>query len=142
MYQFKNYNLDSTMGGIQLGGRGDVKFDNFVLVKDKYARDNNMYLLDQAKIGELVRRDFTWITSGEVNGVLQRRPGTELYEGIINKYADMYVDAWKCHAVIKNCKVHAGGYLSYGADGLPKGSTINITNNNNIEVPSTPEAEG
>ena len=120
MYQFKNYNLDSTMNGVQLGGRGDIKFDNFVLVKDKYARDNNMYMLDQAKIGELVRRDFTWITSGEVNGVLQRRPGTEMYEGIMNKYADMYIDAWKCHAVIKNCKVHSGGYLSYGSDGLPK----------------------
>jgi hypothetical protein len=119
MYQFKNYNLDSVQNGLQLGGRGDIRFDNFVLCKDKYARDNNMYMLDQAKIGELVRRDFTWITSGEVNGVLQRRPGTEMYEGIMNKYADMYIDAWKCHAVIKNCKVHTGGYLSYGDNGLP-----------------------
>ena len=124
MYQFKNYNLDSTMGGIQLGGRGDVKFDNFVLVKDKYARDNNMYLLDQAKIGELVRRDFTWITSGEVNGVLQRRPGTEMYEGIMNKYADMYIDAWRCHAVLKNCAVPGAGAswvgFSYDTTGKPK----------------------
>lgn len=120
MYQFKNYNLDSVQNGLQLGGKGEIRFDNFLLCKDKYARDNNVYMLDQTKIGELVRRDFTWITSGEVNGVLQRRPGTELYEGIMNKYADMYVDAWKCHAVIKNCKVHAGGYLSYGEDGLPK----------------------
>lgn len=121
MYQFKNYNLDSTMGGIQLGGRGDVRFDNFVLVKDKYARDNNMYMLDQAKIGELVRRDFTWITSGEVNGVLQRRPGTEMYEGIMNKYADMYIDAWRCHAVIKNCAVPTvGSFFSYQSDGTPK----------------------
>jgi hypothetical protein len=120
MYQFKNYNLDSVQNGLQLGGKGEIRFDNFLLCKDKYARDNNVYMLDQAKIGELVRRDFTWITSGEVNGVLQRRPGTELYEGIMNKYADMYIDAWKCHAVIKNCKVHNGGYLSYGEDGLPK----------------------
>jgi len=120
MYQFKNYNLDSVQNGLQLGGKGEIRFDNFLLCKDKYARDNNVYMLDQTKIGELVRRDFTWITSGEVNGVLQRRPGTELYEGIMNKYADMYIDAWKCHAVIKNCKVHSGGYLSYGSDGLPK----------------------
>jgi hypothetical protein len=124
MYQFKNYNLDSTMGGIQLGGRGDIRFDNFVLVKDKYARDNNMYLLDQAKIGELVRRDFTWITSGEVNGVLQRRPGTEMYEGIMNKYADMYIDAWRCHAVLKNCAVPGAGAnwtgFSYDTNGKPK----------------------
>ena len=119
MYQFKNYNLDSVQNGLQLGGKGEIRFDNFVLVKDKYARDNNVYMLDQTKIGELVRRDFTWITSGEVNGVLQRRPGTEMYEGIMNKYADMYIDAWKCHAVIKNCKVHTGGYLSYGENGLP-----------------------
>lgn len=143
MYQFKNYNLDSTMNGVQLGGRGDIRFDNFVLVKDKYARDNNMYMLDQAKIGELVRRDFTWITSGEVNGVLQRRPGTEMYEGIMNKYADMYIDAWRCHAVLKNCAVPGAGAnwvgFSYGADGTPKSTTINITNNNTVE---TPEAGG
>ena len=121
MYQFKNYNLDSVQNGVQLGGRGDIKFDNFVLVKDKYARDNNMYMLDQAKIGELVRRDFTWITSGEVNGVLQRRPGTEMYEGIMNKYADMYIDAWRCHAVLKNCAVPGvGSYLSYATNGTPK----------------------
>lgn len=121
MYQFKNYNLDSVQNGVQLGGRGDIRFDNFVLVKDKYARDNNMYMLDQAKIGELVRRDFTWITSGEVNGVLQRRPGTEMYEGIMNKYADMYIDAWRCHAVLKNCAVPGvGSYLSYTENGTPK----------------------
>ena len=66
-------------------------------------------MLDQTKIGELVRRDFTWITSGEVNSVLQRRPGTELYEGIMNKYADMYIDAWRCHGLIKNVKVPAVG---------------------------------
>lgn len=123
MYQFKNYNLDSVQNGVQLGGRGDIKFDNFVLVKDKYARDNNMYMLDQAKIGELVRRDFTWITSGEVNGVLQRRPGTEMYEGIMNKYADMYIDAWRCHAVLKNCAVPGAGAswvgFSYDATGKP-----------------------
>ena len=124
MYQFKNYNLDSVQNGVQLGGRGDIKFDNFVLVKDKYARDNNMYMLDQAKIGELVRRDFTWITSGEVNGVLQRRPGTEMYEGIMNKYADMYIDAWRCHAVLKNCAVPGAGSswvgFSYDTEGKPK----------------------
>ena len=121
MYQFKNYNLDSVQNGVQLGGHGDIRFDNFVLVKDKYARDNNVYMLDQAKIGELVRRDFQWITTGEVNGVLQRRDGTEMYEGIMNKYADMYIDAWRCHAVIKNCAVpNVGSYLSYGANGLPK----------------------
>jgi hypothetical protein len=80
-------------------------------------------MLDQAKIGELVRRDFTWITSGEVNGVLQRRPGTEMYEGIMNKYADMYIDAWRCHAVLKNCAVPKAGAawegFSYGETGKP-----------------------
>ena len=121
MYQFKNYNLSSVSQGMQLGGGSELKFDNYFLFKDKYARDNNLYMLDQAKIGELVRRDFTWITSGEVNGVLQRRPGTEMYEGIMNKYADMYIDAWRCHAVIKDCPVvSAGTFFSYGADGQPK----------------------
>lgn len=121
LYQFKNYNLTNVGQGMQLGGSHELRFDNYVLYKDKFARDNNLYMLDQNKIGELVRRDFTWITSGEVNGVLQRRPGTELYEGIMNKYADMYIDAWRCHAVIKNCKVTApGSYFSYQTNGLPK----------------------
>lgn len=122
LYQFKNYNLTDVGKGMQLGGGSELRFDNYVLYKDKFARDNNLYMLDQNKIGELVRRDFTWITSGEVNGVLQRRPGTEMYEGIMNKYADMYIDAWRCHAVIKHCKVTAPGtFFSYEQNGLPKG---------------------
>lgn len=104
LMQFKEAIYTQNSNGYQLG-RPDIKFDNFVMVKDKYSRDENVYMLDQTKIGELVRRDFTWITSGEVNSVLQRRPGTELYEGIMNKYADMYIDAWRCHGLIKNCKV-------------------------------------
>lgn len=108
LMQFKEAIYTQNSNGYQLG-RPDIKFDNFVLVKDKYARDENVYMLDQGKIGELVRRDFTWITSGEVNSVLQRRPGTELYEGIMNKYADMYIDAWRCHGIIKRCKVSAPG---------------------------------
>ncbi len=109
LYQFKTYSLDAAGAGFQLGGRSDIKFDNFTLVKDKYARDNNVYMLDTAKIGELVRRDFTWITNGEKEGVLQRRPGTELYEGIMNKYADMYIDAWRAHAIILNAKTPGVG---------------------------------
>jgi hypothetical protein len=108
--QFKEAYYTQNSNGYQLG-RPDIKFDNFVMVKDKYARDNNVYMLDQTKIGELVRRDFTWITSGEVNSVLQRRPGTELYEGIMNKYADMYIDAWRCHGIIRNVAVPAAGQI-------------------------------
>jgi hypothetical protein len=93
-------------GGVRIA-TGDG--DNFTLVKDKYARDNNVYMLDTAKVGELVRRDFTWITNGEKEGVLQRRPGTELYEGIMNKYADMYVDSFRGHAVIKNARIPTVG---------------------------------
>lgn len=113
LMQFKEAIYTQNSNGYQLG-RPDIKFDNFVLVKDKYARDENVYMLDQTKIGELVRRDFTWITSGEVNSVLQRRPGTELYEGIMNKYADMYIDAWRCHGIITNCKmVEPGKPVNY-----------------------------
>ena len=110
LMQFKESIYTQNSSGYQLG-RPDIKFDNFVLVKDKYARDANVYMLDQAKIGELVRRDFTWITSGEVNSVLQRRPGTELYEGIMNKYADMYIDAWRCHGIITNVKTPGVGAI-------------------------------
>ena len=110
LMQFKQAIYTENSNGYQLG-RPDIKFDNFVMVKDKYARDNNVYMLDQTKIGELVRRDFTWITSGEVNSVLQRRPGTELYEGIMNKYADMYIDAWRCHGIIRNAAVPGAGTI-------------------------------
>lgn len=105
MYQFREYSLDTKANGFELG-RPDIKFDNFQMMKDKYSRDNNVYMLDTNMIGELLRRDFTWITSGEVEGgILARRDGSELYEGIMNKYADMYIDAWRSHAVIRNAKV-------------------------------------
>ena len=127
LMQFKEAIYTQNSGGYQLG-RPDIKFDNFVLVKDKYARDENVYMLDQTKIGELVRRDFTWITSGEVNSVLQRRPGTELYEGIMNKYADMYIDAWRCHGIITNCKVVAPNTpVTYYPKQVEVVNTVNTT---------------
>jgi hypothetical protein len=108
LIQFKEYVAEKS-GDVQLGRPG-VKFDSYVLQKDQFARDNNLYMLDPGQIGELIRRDFTWITEGgEKEGVLQRRPGTEMYEGIMNKYGDMYIDSWRSHAVLKNCKVPAVG---------------------------------
>lgn len=107
LYQFKEY-IVSDQSPIALG-RPEIKFDNYTLMKDKFARDNNVYMIDTTKVGELVRRDFMWITSGEKEGVLQRRPGTEMYEGIMNKYADMYVDSFRGHAVIKNAKIPTVG---------------------------------
>jgi hypothetical protein len=107
LYQFKEY-VVSDQSPIALG-RPEIKFDNYTLMKDKFARDNNVYMIDTTKMGELVRRDFMWITSGEKEGVLQRRPGTEMYEGIMNKYADMYVDSFRGHAVIKNAKIPTVG---------------------------------
>lgn len=100
MYQFKEYMIDSGNSGFNLG-RKDIKFDNYTLYKDKYARDKNVYLLDTDKIGELVRKEFGWITSGN-HQVLERRDGSEIYEGIMTKYADMYIDAWKSHAAFIN----------------------------------------
>ena len=102
MYQFKQYSMDTAGNGFNLG-RGEIKFDNYVLHKDKYSRDRNVYLLDTTKIGELLRRDFAWLTNGR-EGVLERLDGTEIYEGIMTKYADMYIDSWKAHAAFKNAK--------------------------------------
>jgi hypothetical protein len=113
LYQFREYSLDTKANGFQLG-RPEIRFDNFQLMKDKYARDNNVYMVDTTQIGELIRRDWQWITNGEKEGVLQRRPGTELYEGIMNKYADTYLDSWRSHAVIKNCKVPTIGAVISG----------------------------
>jgi len=100
MYQFKEYSIDSANSGFNLG-RKDIKFDTYILYKDKYSRDKNVYLLDTDKIGELVRKEFGWITSGN-HQVLERRDGSEIYEGIMTKYADMYIDAWKSHAAFIN----------------------------------------
>ncbi len=102
MYQFKQYNIDSANNGVKLG-RSEVMFDNYILRKDKYSRDKNVYLLDTKKVGELLRRDFAWLTNGR-EGVLERLDGTEIYEGIMTKYADMYIDSWKSHAAFKNAK--------------------------------------
>lgn len=106
MYQFKQYSLDTAQNGFTLG-RPNIKFDTYELRKDKYARDNNVYLLDTTKIGELLRKDFGWITSGRET-ILERRDGSEIYEAIMTKYADMYIDAWRAHACFTNVKDNIG----------------------------------
>ena len=100
MYQFKDYSIDTAGSAFHLG-RKDIIFDTYTLYKDKYSRNQNVYLLDTDKIGELVRKEFGWITSGN-HQVLERRDGSEIYEGIMTKYADMYIDAWKSHAAFIN----------------------------------------
>jgi hypothetical protein len=100
MYMFKDYSIDSANSTFHLG-RKDIIFDTYTLYKDKYSRNQNVYLLDTDKIGELVRKEFGWITSGN-HQVLERRDGSEIYEGIMTKYADMYIDAWKSHAAFIN----------------------------------------
>lgn len=102
MYTFKDYTIDSANSALHLG-RKDIIFDTYTLYKDKYSRDNNVYLLDTDKIGELVRKEFGWITSGN-HQVLERRDGSEIYEGIMTKYADMFIDSWKSHAAFVNAK--------------------------------------
>lgn len=106
MYQFKQYDMDASKGEFGLG-RPTIKFDNYVLFKDKYARDANIYMLDTRKIGELMRKDFGWLTKGGAAGILERRDGSEIYEGIMTKYADMYIDSFKSHAAFKNVAVEA-----------------------------------
>lgn len=101
MYQYKDYSLDGGGNGFKLG-RPEVTFDTWKFHKDKFSRDNNVYLLDPSKMGELLRKDWSWLTSGTREGVLERRDGTEIWEGIMNKYADMYLDEWRVHAAFKN----------------------------------------
>jgi hypothetical protein len=109
MYQFKQYSMDTAGNGFTLG-RPNVKFDTYELKKDKYARDNNVYMLDTTKVGELLRKDFGWITSGRET-ILERRDGTEVYEAIMTKYADMFIDAWKAHASFVNVSDTVSGDL-------------------------------
>lgn len=104
MYQFKEYSLDMNKGGFELG-RPKVQFDQWLLHKDKFSRDNNVYLLDMNKIGELQLKEFDWITSGTREGILERRDGTEVWEGIMTKYADMYVDSFRSQAAFKNASM-------------------------------------
>lgn len=100
MYQFKDYTIDSAGQAFHLG-RKNIIFDTYQLYKDKYSRDKNVVLLDTDKIGELVRKEFSWLTSGS-HQILERRDGSEMYEGIMTKYADMYIDAFKSHAGFVN----------------------------------------
>ena len=101
MYQYKEYSLDANNKGFVLG-RPDIQFDGWKFHKDKFSRDSNVYLLDNQKIGELLRKDWSWLTSGTRESVLERRDGTEIWEGIMNKYADMYLEEWRVHAAFKN----------------------------------------
>ena len=100
MYQFKDYTIDSAGQAFHLG-RKNIIFDTYQLYKDKYSRDKNVVLLDTDKIGELVRKEFSWLTSG-THTILERRDGSEMYEGIMTKYADMYIEAFKSHAGFVN----------------------------------------
>jgi hypothetical protein len=100
MYQFKDYTIDSAGQAFHLG-RKNIIFDTYQLYKDKYSRDKNVVLLDTDKIGELVRKEFSWLTSGS-HQILERRDGSEMYEGIMTKYADMYIEAFKSHAGFTN----------------------------------------
>lgn len=100
LYQFKEYSLDNNANGFKLG-RPMIQFDQWQLKKDKFSRDRNVYLLDMNKIGEIQRKEFDWITSGR-ESVLERRDGTEIWEGIMTKYADMFVDSFRAHAAFKN----------------------------------------
>jgi hypothetical protein len=65
----------------------------------------------------------------EKEGVLQRRPGTELYEGIMNKYADMYLDAWRAHAVILNAKTPGVGESVTWDQGVKDVKIVNTSAN-------------
>lgn len=111
MYQFKQYSADASGSGFSLG-RPNIMFDTYELRKDKYARDNNVYMMDTTKIGELLRKDFGWITSGRET-ILERRDGGEVYEAIMTKYADMYIEAWKAHACFINVKDDIGTADTY-----------------------------
>jgi hypothetical protein len=101
LYQFKQYNIDSGLPSSTLG-TPKIMFDQWNLQKDKFSRDRNVYLLDGTKIGELLRKDFGWLTSGGPQGILERRTGTEIYEGIMTKYGDMMVDSFRAHAAFIN----------------------------------------
>lgn len=99
-YGFKQYDMDSTSKDFNMG-RKDVVYDNYRFHKDKYSRDKNVYMLDTQQMGELLRKDFGWLTEGR-ESILERRDGTEIYEAIMTKYADFYINAWRAHAAFTN----------------------------------------
>jgi hypothetical protein len=108
LYQFKQYNIDAGLPSSTLG-TPKIMFDQWMMQKDKFARDRNVYLLDGTKVGELLRKDFGWLTAGGPQGILERRTGTEIYEGIMTKYGDMFVDSFRAHAAFVNAGFEAVG---------------------------------
>lgn len=109
LYQFKRYDIGAGLPASTLG-TPKIMFDQWTLQKDKFSRDRNVYLLDGTKVGELLRKDFGWLTAGGPQGILERRTGTEVYEGIMTKYGDMMVDSFRAHAAFINA-----GYESVDA---------------------------
>lgn len=101
LYQFKRYDIGAGLPASTLG-TPKIMFDQWTLQKDKFSRDRNVYLLDGTKVGELLRKDFGWLTAGGPQGILERRTGTEVYEGIMTKYGDMMVDSFRAHAAFIN----------------------------------------
>lgn len=99
-YSFKQYDIDTSSEEFNMGRRG-VNYAGYKFHKDKYSRDDNVYLIDTNMIHELLRKDFGWLTDGRED-ILERRDGTEIYEAIMTKYADFAIDGWRAHAAFTN----------------------------------------
>lgn len=91
------WDIDNRKDTMEMG-RKNLVHDGFEYQKDKFARKGRVALLDTTLISELQIKDFSWVTQGDQQGVLERRDGTEIFEGIMTKYADYAVEAFRAHA--------------------------------------------
>jgi hypothetical protein len=120
LLQLKEYTLDTKANGFELG-RPLISFDGNQIYKDPFARKGKVYFVSPEEFGELVLRDFEWLSQGE-QGIFTRIPGTEMYEAIMVKYGDTYVDSFISHAGFYGAN-DAYGEIKVGGNGLePRGN--------------------
>jgi hypothetical protein len=120
LLQLKEYSLDTKAGGFELG-RPLISFDGNVIYKDAFARKGKVYFVNPQEFGELVLQDFEWITSGE-NQIFTRLEGTEMYEAIMIKYGNTFVESFTSHAGFYGAN-DAYGEIKVGGNGLePRGN--------------------
>lgn len=115
LLQLKEYSLDTKANGFELG-RPMIAFDGNVIYKDPFARKGKVYFVNPQEFGELVLRDFEWLSQGE-HGIFTRLQGTEMYEAIMVKYGNTYVESFVSHAGFYGAN-DAYGEIKVGGNGL------------------------
>lgn len=86
-------------GQVNIGFKA-VKFYDHDLLKDDFAEHGKAYIIAQGELGEVVFRDWEWITGGAEGrlGFLDRIPQTGIYEGFMVREANTFFEKFNVHS--------------------------------------------